>query len=159
MPITVGVNFLSVVHQQSNGVTIAFPDVCKTPAPPAPLPVPIPYPNIAMSSDSAQTAMKVKAKGCPICVKDSNFKMSTGDEPGVALGMVSSKIKGKAEFLMSSFDVKAEGKGVTRALDIMLHNDKNTPPFPVLQGPVIAIPQDLNDENDDNEIESVDFED
>jgi len=24
----------------------------------------------------------------------------------------------------------------------MLHNDKNTPPFPVLQGPVIAIPSD-----------------
>jgi hypothetical protein len=158
MPITVGVNFLSVVHMQSNGVTIAFPDVCKTPAPPAPF-VPIPYPNIAMSSDSAQTAKKVKAKGCPICVKDSNFKMSTGDEAGNLLGMVSQKIKGKAEFVMSSFDVKAEGKGVTRALDIMLHNDKNTPPFPVLQGPVIAVPQDLNDETDDNEIESVDFED
>jgi hypothetical protein len=22
----------------------------------------------------------------------------------------------------------------------MLHNDKNTPPFPLLQGPIIAIP-------------------
>ena len=38
-----------------------------------------------------------------------------------------------------SFDVKFEGKGVARAFDPMLHNDKNTPPFPVLQGPVIAI--------------------
>ncbi len=158
MPITVGVNFLSVVHQNSNGVTIAFPDVCKTPAPPAPLPVPIPYPNIAMSTDSAQTAMKVKAKGCPICVKDSNFKMSTGDEAGVALGMLSSKIKGKAEFLMCSFDTKAEGKGITRAFDIMLHNDKNTPPFPVLQPPVIAVPFDLDNEQDTNEIESIEFE-
>lgn len=158
MPATVGANFLSLVHQKSAGVTIAFPDVCKTPAPPAPF-VPIPYPNIAMSSDSAQTAKKVKAKGCPICVKDSNFKMSTGDEAGSLMGMVSQKIKGKAEFVMSSFDVKAEGKGVTRALDIMLHNDKNTPPFPLLQPPVIAIPQDLDDETDDNEIESIDFED
>lgn len=158
MPVTVGVNFLSVVHAQSNGVTIAFPDVCKTPAPPLPF-VPIPYPNIAMSSDSMQTAKKVKAKGCPICIKDSNFKMSSGDEAGSLLGMVSQKIKGKAEFVMSSFDVKAEGKGVTRALDIMLHNDKNTPPFPVLQGPVIAVPQDLSDEKDDNEIKSIDFED
>ena len=30
MPVTVGVNFMSVVHASSNGVTIAFPDVCKT---------------------------------------------------------------------------------------------------------------------------------
>jgi len=159
MPITVGVNFLSVVHQTSNGVTIAFPDVCKTPAPPAPSPIPIPYPNIAMSSDTMQGAKKVKAKGCPICVKDSNFKMSSGDEAGVALGIASNKIKGKAEFVMSSFDTKAEGKGVTRAFDIMLHNDKNTPPFPLIQPPVIAVPVDLNDESDDNEIESIEFED
>jgi len=157
MPTTVGVNFLSVVHKKSAGVTIAFPDVCKTPAPPAPF-VPIPYPNIANSSDTMQGAKKVKAKGCPICVKDSNFKMSSGDEAGSLLGMVSSKIKGKAEFVMSSFDTKAEGKPITRALDIMLHNDKNTPPFPVLQGPVIAIPADLSDEEDENELEKVDFE-
>ncbi len=31
MPVTVGVNFLSVVHAASSGITIAFPDVCKTP--------------------------------------------------------------------------------------------------------------------------------
>jgi hypothetical protein len=36
--------------------------------------------------------------------------------------------------------VKFEGKGVARALDPMLHNDKNTPPFPLIQGPVIPIP-------------------
>lgn len=157
MPITVGVNFLSVVHKKSLGVTTAFPDVCKTPAPPAPF-IPVPYPNIAMSSDTMQGAKKVKAKGCPICVITSNFKMSTGDEAGTLLGMVSQKIKGKAEFVMSSFDTKAEGKGVARALDIMLHNDKNTPPFPVIQPPVMAIPVDLDDDNDDNEIESIEFE-
>ena len=28
------------------------------------------------------------------------------------------------------FDVKFDGKNVPRALDLMLHNDKNTPPFP-----------------------------
>ena len=36
-------------------------------------------------------------------------------------------------------DVKFEGKNVPRAFDLMLHNDKNTPPFPLLQGPVVAI--------------------
>lgn len=139
MGVTVGVNFLSVVHKNSGGTTIAFPDVCKTPAPPAP-PVPIPYPNIAKSSDSAKTAKKVKADGQGLCTKDSNFSMSTGDEAGSLNGIVSNKIKGKAEFVLFSMDVKAEGKNVTRAFDIMLHNDKNTPPFPLLQGPSIAMP-------------------
>ena len=146
MPVTVGVNNLSVVHKSSNGVTIAFPDVCKTPAPPAPF-VPIPYPNIAMSSDTAKGTKKVKCDGNPVCTKDSNFKMSTGDEGGSAGGgIISSKIKGKAEFVLFSFDVKFEGKNVTRAFDIMLHNDKNTPPFPVLQGPIIAIPGRVDSE-------------
>ena len=138
MPVTVGVNNMSVVHAGSNGVSIAFPDVCKTPAPPAPF-VPIPYPNIAKSSDTAQGAKKVTCDGNPPCVKDSNFSMSTGDEAGSLLGIVSSKIKGKAEFVKFSFDVQFEGKNVPRAMDMMLPNDKNTPPVPVLQGPVIAI--------------------
>jgi len=141
MPVTVGVNFMSVVHAGSNGVTMAFPDVCKTPAPPAP-PIPIPYPNVAKSSDTAKGASTVKCDGNPVCVKDSNFMMSTGDEAGSLLGVASNKIKGKAEFVNFSFDVKFDGKNVPRALDLMLHNDKNTPPFPVIQGPVIAMGDD-----------------
>jgi len=141
MPVTVGVNFMSVVHAGSNGVTIAFPDVCKTPSPGGP--IPIPYPNIAMSSDTAKGSKKVKCDGNSVCLKDSNFKMSTGDEAGSAGGGVASnKIKGKAEFVNFSFDVKFEGKNVARAFDLMLHNDKNTPPFPVLQPPVIVIMMD-----------------
>src|SRR5215813_6800102 len=140
MGVTVGVNNLSVVHKDSNGVTIAFPDVCKTPSPAGP--IPIPYPNIAKSSDTSAGSKTVKCDGNSVCLKDSNFRMSTGDEAGSAGGgVVSNKIKGKAEFVNFSFDVKVEGKGVARALDLMLHNDKNTPPFPLLQGPVIGIAQ------------------
>ena len=57
MPATVGVNFMSVVHKASNGTTIAFPDVCKTPTPGGP--VPIPYPNIGMSSTTSSGPKKV----------------------------------------------------------------------------------------------------
>jgi uncharacterized protein DUF4150 len=145
MSVTVGVNNLSVVHAGSSGVTIAFPDVCKTPTPAGP--IPIPYPNIAQSSDTADGAKNVKCDGNPVCVKDSNFKMSTGDEAGSAGGGVaSSKIKGKAEFVNYSFDVKIEGKNVPRAFDLMLHNQKNTPPFPVLQQPIVVIAMDEDPE-------------
>lgn len=138
MPPSVGVNKLSVVNKDTNGVTIAFPDVCKTPSPGGP--IPIPYPNIAKSGDTAKGTKKVKVQGKPVCVKDSNFSTSVGDEAGTAGGGVASnKTKGKAEFVNYSFDVQFEGKNVPRSFDLMLHNDKNTPPFPVLQGPVIGL--------------------
>ena len=141
MPATVTVNMMTVVHKTSNGVTVAFPDVCKTPAPPAPSPIPIPYPNIAMSSDTAKGTKKVKADGQPVALRDSNFAMSTGDEAGTAGGGVASnKIKGKAEFVSFSFNVKMEGKNVPKTFDLMLHNDKNTPPAPVIQPPAPPVP-------------------
>src|ERR1700687_3751832 len=105
MGTSVGVNKLSIVNEDSSGVTIAFPDVCKTPAPPAP-PLPIPYPNIAQSTDTAKGTKKVKAEGMPICVSDSNFSTSTGDEAGTLVGIISNKTKGKAEFVNYSFDVQ-----------------------------------------------------
>ncbi len=142
MSTNVGVNKLSVVNEDSDGMSIAFPDVCKTPAPPAPF-VPIPYPNIAQSSDTAQGTKTVKVGGKPVCVQDSNFSTSSGDEAGSAGGgMMSSKIKGKAEFVNYSFDVQFDGKNVARTFDLMLHNDKNPPPFPVLQAPVVTLGKD-----------------
>ncbi len=141
MPATVTVNFMTVIHMASTGVSPAFPDVCKTPAPPSPSPVPIPYPNIAMSTDTAQGTKKVKADKQSVALQNSNFAISTGDEAGSAGGgVISNKIKGKAEFVSFSFNVRFEGKMVPKAFDLMLHNDKNTPPAPVLQPPAPPVP-------------------
>ena len=121
---TVGVNKMSVVTKDSNGVSVAFPDVCKTPSPAGP--VPIPYPNVAKSSDTDKGTKNVSVQGNPVCVKDSNFSTSTGDEAGTAGGgVVSGKTKGKAEFANFSFDVKFEGKNVCRLGDPLFHNKKN----------------------------------
>jgi hypothetical protein len=145
MSTTVGVNKMTIVHKDSSGVSIAFPDVCLTPA--GPSPVPIPYPNIAKSSDTDKGTKKVTCDGNPICVKGSNFKTSTGDEAGTNKGVASGKTKGKAEFINYSFDVKFEGKNVARAFDLMLHNDKNTPPAPVMQAPLIAMGKSASDKD------------
>lgn len=139
MPVSVGVNFMSVVHEGSGGVTIVFPDVCKTPAPPAPA-IPVPYPNVARSTHATKTATTVQADGYPLCTKDSVFRLSTGDEAGSLLGVASSTVRGKAQFVNYALDVQAQGKPIPRALDLMLHNDKNTPPTPLGQGPVVALP-------------------
>ena len=138
MPATINVKMLTVVHKTSNGTTICFPDVCKTPSPGGP--IPIPYPNISMSTNTSNGSKKVKMDKQSIMVKGSKFQMSSGDEPGSAGGVVSGVIKNYAEFVMYSFDVKVEGKNVCRLLDIMISNKKNTPPFPCLQPPLITIP-------------------
>ena len=84
MPAKVNVNMRTVVHAGSNGIASAFPDVCKTPTPGGP--VPIPYPNISQSSDTSKGSSTVKMDGNPIMLKDSEFKMSSGDEAGSADG-------------------------------------------------------------------------
>lgn len=160
MPATVNVNMRTVVHASSNGVATAFPDVCKTPAPPAP-PVPIPYPNIAMSSDTASGSQDVKMDKNPIMLQGSNFATSTGDEAGSIGGVVSNTIKGKAEFINYSFDVKVEGKCVPRLGDMMVQNKQsspNTPPFPEVQPPAVALVMDQDSEEDEEQdLEAIDI--
>ena len=135
MPNDVGVNGQSIVTQKSGGKLITGPDVCKTPSPGGP--IPIPYPNIAMSSDLAKGSKKVKINGAPACLKGSNFSKSMGDQAGSLGGVISGKTGGMAEPTTYSFDVKIEGKNVVRNLDLFQSNQKNTPPAPVMQAPII----------------------
>ncbi|MGH0035850.1 MAG: PAAR-like domain-containing protein [Myxococcota bacterium] len=96
------------------GMCQAFPDTCKTPAPPGP-PVPIPYPNIAnMNQANAGTcSAKVLIEMKNTVTKQTEIPMSSGDEAGSAGGVVSGKIKGEATFTKKfSMKVKAEGQNV-----------------------------------------------
>ena len=134
------INGRTAVHEDSGGV-LATVDVCLTKI--GPYVVPIPYPNVAFSSDADSTASSVLINGKPACNFGSNFSKSTGDQPGDRKGIVSGTIEGKAEFISSSFDVFIEGKPAVRQGDLMVSNNKNTPPCPLLQagGPP---PQGLN---------------
>jgi len=160
MPATVNVNMRTVVHASSSGIATGFPDVCLTPAPPAP-PIPIPYPNIAQSSDTASGSSDTKIDGNPIMLQGSSFSTSTGDEAGSAGGVASLTTKGKAEFILYSFDVKVEGKGVPRLGDMMVQNKMsapNTPPMPEVQPPTVAVVLDQESEQDaDQAIESIEI--
>jgi uncharacterized Zn-binding protein involved in type VI secretion len=138
VPATVNANQMALTHASSSGINSIFPDTCKTPTPGGP--VPIPYPNIAQSSDTADGSSTVKVDGNPIMLKGSNYKMSAGDEAGSAMGVVSNKIKGKAEPVNYSFDVKVDGKNVFRLTDMMLQNvgTPNTPPGTNVEPPVLG---------------------
>jgi hypothetical protein len=121
---TTFVNARGVVQKQSGGLSVVFPDVCKTPAPPAP-PIPIPYPNIGQSSDTSNGPSSVKCDGQMPMVKGAKYSKSSGDEPGTIGGILSSTNRSECEFRMYSFDVKFEGKNACRMGDPLFHNKKN----------------------------------
>ncbi|WP_133511280.1 DUF4150 domain-containing protein [Candidatus Thiosymbion oneisti] len=116
-------NGRGIVHQSSGGMSTVFPDVCKTPV--GPSTPPIPYPNTGKSSDTSGGPKTVKTDGKMPMVKGAKYKVTTGDEPGVAGGIISGTNKDVAEFMLYSFDVKFEGRNVCRLGDPLLHNKKN----------------------------------
>ena len=125
MPVTVNINGLSAIHQTSGGVAMAtVPDVCKTPS--AGGPIPIPYPNVAMSSDLVDGTTSVTIDGSSAAILGSKFVKSSGDEPGVAGGVVSNVFAMEATFITFSPTVTLEGKPACRLTDKMLMNKGNT---------------------------------
>ncbi|MCF6337428.1 MAG: DUF4150 domain-containing protein [Gammaproteobacteria bacterium] len=120
---TTFVNSRGIVHKGSGGVSVVFPDVCKTPIGSAV--VPIPYPNIGKASDTSGGPKSVKVDGQMPMVKGAKYTTSTGDEAGTLKGVASSTTKGECEFMMYSADVKFEGKNVCRMGDPLFHNKKN----------------------------------
>jgi hypothetical protein len=116
-------NGRGVAHKGSGGMSMVFPDVCKTPSPGGP--IPIPYPNIGKSADTSSGPSTVKTDGEMPMVKTAKYSMTSGDEAGSIGGIISSTFKSEAEFMMFSFDVKFEGNNVCRLGDPMFHNKKN----------------------------------
>ena len=132
------INGLTAVHAGSGG-TLTTVDVCKTPNKCRPNT----YTNMAVSSDSAKTAGSVIVNGNPACNQMSIFAQSTGDEPGSCGGVSSGTIKGIAEFITFSPNVFIEGLPAVRQTDLMVSNNRNTPPAP-LQQPGASQPPSLS---------------
>jgi hypothetical protein len=116
-------NARGIAHKGSGGMSIAFPDVCKVPTPAGP--IPIPFPNIARASDTSEGPDSVTCDGKMPMVKGAKYSKSMGDEAGTAGGVISGVNRDVAEFMLYSFDVKFEGKGVCRLGDMLFHNKKN----------------------------------
>jgi len=123
MPSNVQANGRSIVHKGSGDVHVVFPDVCKTPA--VPSPVPIPYPNVGVSADTLGGSVTVAVEGQMAMLKSATYVKTSGDEPGVGGGVISGTNMAEAEFMLYSFDVTFEGRGVCRVGDPMFHNKKN----------------------------------
>lgn len=112
---------------KKGGQCAAFPDVCKTPAPPSPSPVPVPYPNMAMLNNAKGSSCAKKVKICKkkAITKKTIIKSSTGDEAGTLKGVISSKTRGEATFRMGSFRIKVEGHPIVYLTCMTGQNGRN----------------------------------
>lgn len=121
MGLTVYADGMGFFHKGSGGKGIAPGDVCLSPPPPPAGPVPVPYVNMLQASDLTKGSKSVKIDGEPTALENaSEVILSSGDEGGVQGGnVVTHKIKGKGFFMLWSFTVKVEGKGVARHGDPM----------------------------------------
>ena len=116
-------NGRGIAHKGSGGMSVVFPDVCKTPV--GPTIVPIPYPNVGKSADTTAGPATVTTDGQMPMVKGAKYSRSSGDEPGTVGGVVSGVNMSVCEFTAYSFDVMFEGKNVCRLGDALFHNKKN----------------------------------
>jgi len=95
---------------------------------------PVVYNNVAKSGDTANAASTVFINGQPACHNSADFAKSKGDEPGkCGGGRRSGTIKQKAEFVTYASNVFIEGKPAVRQMDLMVSNNRNTTPMPLMQ--------------------------
>ncbi|KAF7769661.1 hypothetical protein PCIT_a2530 [Pseudoalteromonas citrea] len=125
------INGKTAVHVNSGG-KVTTVDVCNTTIPMVGV-VPIPYANVAKAEDLTDVAESVKIAGNGTAHIRCTFSESKGDSPGDKKGIVSSTVEKKAEFISASFNVLVEGKPAVRQGDLMISNNKNTPPSPLSQ--------------------------
>lgn len=116
MPLMNQGKFVASVATVHTSVSLGPTDICKTPTPGGP--VPMPYPNVAVSSTMGPGyTTKTLVLATPMWTKKAKSALSNGDQPGVALGVVSNMIMGMCEIVMASDDVDAESGAVARTMD------------------------------------------
>ena len=108
----------------AGGMCMGTPDVCKVPAPPAP-PIPTPFPNIGQCPMATGTTTKVMIMNMPALTEASKIALSSGDEAGVAGGVVSGMNMGQVVFRTMSSKVSFEGKKAVMLTGTTAHNGSN----------------------------------
>ncbi len=118
------------------GMDFAFPDVCRTPAPPPVVMLPIPYPNMALKPMALPptTSIRHLISFMPSHHIGTTIPTTTGDYGGVLGGMVSQVFMGPARNLRCSVKVITGGMPATRLLDNTLQNLTNAPGMTLVPG-------------------------
>ncbi|MDR2422831.1 MAG: DUF4150 domain-containing protein [Deltaproteobacteria bacterium] len=108
---------------QSGVAMTTAPDVCKVPTPGGP--VPTPFVNVIQlpMANPSTVCKKVFICNSPALTVKTKFLLSSGDEPGVLGGVISSKFIGPGEFFpMGSSKVNFEGNKAVFLTSQTKHN-------------------------------------
>jgi hypothetical protein len=102
---------------QVGGQNMATPDACMTPVPsPAgPVPTPMPYPNMAAipAAMPPSAALMVLISGGPAHNMNTQVPMSSGDNAGLYMGVLSGMVMGACRHMMGSIGVFIMGSPAT----------------------------------------------
>ena len=101
------------------GMDLCFPDTCLTPSP---APVPVPYPNMATSAATMPMAFTVLTECTPTLNMMSKGLVSAGDQPGVALGVVSHLEAGQTSYEVGCFTIIMGGSPAQRLTSVTGQN-------------------------------------
>ena len=112
-------------NTQMGGMSLGFPDVCKTPAGPAV--VPIPYPNIAMGPMGIPPVPNVLFGGAPAHNLMTEVPLTQGDDAEGLGGVVSQEVMGSRMCLEGADTVLVGGAPATRLTSPTLQNGINAP--------------------------------
>ena len=110
---------------QMGGMSLGFPDVCKTPV--LGVPIPIPYPNIATNPMGIMPVPNILFGGAPAQNLLTEVPLTQGDDVGVEGGVISQILMGPSMCLDGSFTVLVGGLPGTRLTSSTLQNEINAP--------------------------------
>ncbi|MXZ33244.1 MAG: DUF4150 domain-containing protein [Gammaproteobacteria bacterium] len=107
------------------GMSLGFPDVCKTP----PFAIPAPFPNMAMNAMAIPTYFTILILGQPELNIGATYAVSNGDEGGAMGGVVSNVICGPGRPMLGSTVYFVGGMPVWRMTAPTMQNMMNAPGF------------------------------
>ncbi|AOM40240.1 DUF4150 domain-containing protein [Xenorhabdus hominickii] len=111
-------------NTQGGGMDLATPDTCLTPMF---TPVPVVYPNMAQGTTAITNALNILFMGCPAHNLATIIPMTTGDNPGVNLGVASGTVMGPSHHIMGANSVLIKGSPATRLSSTTMQNSTNAP--------------------------------
>ncbi|MHA7848350.1 DUF4150 domain-containing protein [Serratia sp. D1N4] len=107
---------------QLQGLDLAFPDVCVTPAP---APTPVPYPDIATGQTAIPNAFNILFMGVPAHNMATVIPLTNGDNVGIGTGVASGTVMGQSRHTTGAFTVLVKGTPATRLTSLSLQNSTN----------------------------------
>ncbi|NYT86493.1 PAAR-like domain-containing protein [Pollutimonas harenae] len=106
---------------QLMGLDLAFPDICKTP----PALLPIPYPNLALGPMGIPNAWNILLMGMPAHNLLTTIPLTNGDNPGLALGLISPSVMGPSRHITCVPNVLFKCIPATRLTSLAVQNRCN----------------------------------